>query len=210
MQVFCKKNAKIFCQFKKKQYLCTRFSKKQPLCGVGLSGKVATVAQLVEQRIRNAWVGGSSPPSGSKKKNHLEVVLFRFGMKHAGYIVLLLLSIGIRLFTPEQQAVALSADQVECTIQSMPTPSFDGIHGEPVIIHGGWSVETYVPTHFSVHSERTSFGKHRTRTCFLRRMLLHYQSYFIAYRGEERSETTPFCASTGSAYYVYALRRLLC
>ena len=28
----------------------------------------ATVAQLVEQRIRNAWVGGSSPPSGSKKE----------------------------------------------------------------------------------------------------------------------------------------------
>ena len=29
--------------------------------------KNATVAQLVEQRIRNAWVGGSSPPSGSKE-----------------------------------------------------------------------------------------------------------------------------------------------
>ena len=27
----------------------------------------ATVAQLVEQRIRNAWVGGSSPPSGSRR-----------------------------------------------------------------------------------------------------------------------------------------------
>ncbi len=26
----------------------------------------ATMAQLVEQRIRNAWVGGSSPPGGSK------------------------------------------------------------------------------------------------------------------------------------------------
>ena len=25
------------------------------------------MAQLVEQRIRNAWVGGSSPPSGSKR-----------------------------------------------------------------------------------------------------------------------------------------------
>ena len=30
------------------------------------SASDATVAQLVEQRIRNAWVGGSSPPSGSK------------------------------------------------------------------------------------------------------------------------------------------------
>ena len=29
---------------------------------------IATVAQLVEQRIRNAWVGGSSPPSGSKHR----------------------------------------------------------------------------------------------------------------------------------------------
>ncbi len=27
----------------------------------------ATMAQLVEQRIRNAWVGGSSPPGGSEK-----------------------------------------------------------------------------------------------------------------------------------------------
>ena len=32
--------------------------------------RFATVAQLVEQRIRNAWVGGSSPPSGSKNKPH--------------------------------------------------------------------------------------------------------------------------------------------
>ena len=32
----------------------------------------ATVAQLVEQRIRNAWVAGSSPASGSKHK-HLEM-----------------------------------------------------------------------------------------------------------------------------------------
>ena len=28
----------------------------------------ATMAQLVEQRIRNAWVAGSSPASGSIKK----------------------------------------------------------------------------------------------------------------------------------------------
>ena len=27
----------------------------------------AELAQLVEQRIRNAWVGGSSPPSGSRE-----------------------------------------------------------------------------------------------------------------------------------------------
>ncbi len=28
---------------------------------------IATVAQLVEQRIRNAWVAGSSPASGSQR-----------------------------------------------------------------------------------------------------------------------------------------------
>ena len=27
---------------------------------------IAELAQLVEQRIRNAWVGGSSPPFGSR------------------------------------------------------------------------------------------------------------------------------------------------
>ena len=48
----------LFGQFKKKQYLCSRFREKH-----------ATVAQLVEQRIRNAWVAGSSPASGSKWKN---------------------------------------------------------------------------------------------------------------------------------------------
>ena len=51
---------KLFGSFKKKQYLCSRFREKH-----------ATVAQLVEQRIRNAWVGGSSPPSGSKKERFL-------------------------------------------------------------------------------------------------------------------------------------------
>ena len=36
---------------------------------------IATVAQLVEQRIRNAWVGGSSPPSGSKRRITSMVIL---------------------------------------------------------------------------------------------------------------------------------------
>ena len=35
------------------------------------------MAQLVEQRIRNAWVGGSSPPIGSNRRNAF-VLLFRF------------------------------------------------------------------------------------------------------------------------------------
>ena len=39
-------------------YFCTRFF---------ANDAIATVAQLVEQRIRNAWVGGSSPPSVSEE-----------------------------------------------------------------------------------------------------------------------------------------------
>ena len=41
---------------------------------------IAELAQLVEQRIRNAWVGGSSPPFGSKMPLPLteEVSLFLY------------------------------------------------------------------------------------------------------------------------------------
>ena len=35
------------------------------------------MAQLVEQRIRNAWVAGSSPASGSKHRIKLKNVLDR-------------------------------------------------------------------------------------------------------------------------------------
>ncbi len=34
--------------------------------------RIATLAQLVEQRIRNAQVEGSNPLSGSKQKNQTE------------------------------------------------------------------------------------------------------------------------------------------
>ena len=46
----------LFAYVKKMHYFCTRFK------------QIATVAQLVEQRIRNAWGAGSSPASGSKQK----------------------------------------------------------------------------------------------------------------------------------------------
>ena len=36
----------------------------------------AIVAQLVEQRIRKAWVAGSSPASGSKQKKDILVGVF--------------------------------------------------------------------------------------------------------------------------------------
>ena len=38
----------------------------------------ADMAQLVEQRIRNAWVAGSSPASGSKVANHHSMVRYFF------------------------------------------------------------------------------------------------------------------------------------
>ena len=37
---------------------------------------LAIVAQLVEQRIRNAWVAGSSPASGSKRKKKASALFF--------------------------------------------------------------------------------------------------------------------------------------
>ena len=49
--------------------------------------RVAIVAQLVEQRIRNAWVAGSSPASGSKRRKRVSTLFFFF---------LCSLSIGLR------------------------------------------------------------------------------------------------------------------
>ena len=37
---------------------------------------LAIVAQLVEQRIRNAWVAGSSPASGSKRRKRVSALFF--------------------------------------------------------------------------------------------------------------------------------------
>ena len=48
---------------KKKYYLCIAFNKRHRLFAICL----AELAQSVEQRIRNAWVGGSSPPFGSNE-----------------------------------------------------------------------------------------------------------------------------------------------
>ena len=54
----------------KKLYLCTAF---------------ADMAQLVEQRIRNAWVGGSSPPIGSKAFPILFLHLSKYPIHHPVY-----------------------------------------------------------------------------------------------------------------------------
>ncbi len=40
----------------------------------------ANMAQLVEQRIRNAWVGGSSPPIGFLIESALRVHLFYWSL----------------------------------------------------------------------------------------------------------------------------------
>ena len=48
---------------KKKYYLCIAFNKRHGLFAICL----AELAQSVEQRIRNAWVPGSSPGIGSLK-----------------------------------------------------------------------------------------------------------------------------------------------
>ena len=53
---FCKKNVEIFGQFKKKQYLCTRFRQER-----------GAIAQLVEQRTENPCVAGSIPGVTTKK-----------------------------------------------------------------------------------------------------------------------------------------------
>ena len=60
----CKKNRHLLVYFKKKQYFCTRFATE-------FANAIAIVAQLVEQRIRNAWVAGSSPASGSKQRKRV-------------------------------------------------------------------------------------------------------------------------------------------
>ena len=61
---FYKKNAKIFGQFKKKQYLCTRFRQER-----------GAIAQLVEQRTENPCVPGSIP-GGTTKDFDFEVFFY--------------------------------------------------------------------------------------------------------------------------------------
>ena len=49
---------------------------------------LAIVAQLVEQRIRNAWVAGSSPASGSTKKR-TTIGSFFFALVDVNYHVVI-------------------------------------------------------------------------------------------------------------------------
>ena len=131
-------------------------------------------------------------------------------MKRVGYILLLLLGIGIRLYTPAQELTVQPVSTTDFVVQQNNHHALVGIQGEPLTIASEGSVQISVPTHFSSIAYRVTFGKNRTRTAFLRKMIRHYQPVFIVFRGQERLETSPFCSSAGSAYYVYFLRRILC
>ncbi len=140
-------------------------------------------------------------------------------MKRFGYILLILVSIGIQLFAPKYKpaippsdnSTAQSVHMSGCAIQQTDYHTFVGIQGEALTLaNNGSNITTSVPTRFSAHSERTPFGKNRTRTAFLRKMIHHYQALFIVFRGQERLETSPFCSRPASTYYVYFLQRLLC
>ncbi len=132
-------------------------------------------------------------------------------MKRFGFILLTLVSIGILLFVPKDKPAAEPVHTSGCVVQQTDLHALVGIQGEPLTLaSAGGRITTSVPTHFSSNTERTSFGKNRTRTAFLRKMIHHYQPVFIVFRGQERLETSPFCSSAGSTYYVYFLRRILC
>ena len=107
----------------------------------------------------------------------------------------------------EYEGTIASAD---CAVQQMNYQALTGIQGEPLIIAGSGSVEAQVPTTLSGSSRRVNVGKNRTRTAVQRTLIQNHQPSFIIFRGKERLESSPFAASAGSTYYVYALRRILC
>ena len=136
---------------------------------------------------------------------------FAFEMKRFWYILLILVSIGVQWFEPMDKPTAKPVHTSCCAVQPTDHHMLVGIQGEPLTLaNNGSNITTSVPTHFSANTERTPFGKNRTRTAFLRKMIHHYQPVFIVSRGQERLETSPFCSSAGSTYYVYFLRRILC
>ena len=132
-------------------------------------------------------------------------------MKRFGFILLTLVSISILLFVPKDKPAAEPVHISGCVVRQTDLHALVGIQGEPLTLaSAGGRITTSEPTHFSSNTERTSFGKNRTRTAFLRKMIHHYQHVFIVFRGQERLETSPFCSSAGSTYYVYFIRRILC
>ena len=88
-------------------------------------------------------------------------------MKRVGYILLLLLGIGIRLYTPAQELTVQPVSTTDCVVQQDNHHALVGIQGEPLTIASEGSVQISVPTHFSSIAHRVTFGKNRTRTAFL-------------------------------------------
>ena len=131
-------------------------------------------------------------------------------MKRFGYILLLLLSIGIHFFSPKPSSTVLPNTSAGCTVQQNDHGALVGIQGEPLTLTTTGHAQFSVPTHFSYSAERVHFSKNRTRTAFLRKMIRHYQPVYLVFRGKERLETSPFASSVGSTWYVYGLRRILC
>ena len=78
------KITKIYAIYQKYLHICEKSSTFAAAFGnygshnTTLRSASAIVAQLVEQRIRNAWVAGSSPASGSKKKKTSFMGVFLF------------------------------------------------------------------------------------------------------------------------------------
>lgn len=131
-------------------------------------------------------------------------------MRRIGYILLFLLSLGIRLLSPEITPVVRSNASPDCTVQQTSQCAMLGIQGEPLTITGSAHTNISAPTHFSYSAQRVQWSKNRTRTAFLRKMIQHYQPVFLSFRGKERFESSPFATPVCRTYYVYGLRRILC
>ena len=131
-------------------------------------------------------------------------------MKRVGFILLLLVSIALHFFSPKSMPSVQPITSADCTVQQMSHSTLVGLQGEPLTITTSGHAQLSTPTHFSYSAERVHFGKNRTRTAFLRKMIHNYQPVYLVFRGKERLDSAPFATPVGSAYYVFALRRILC
>lgn len=131
-------------------------------------------------------------------------------MKRVGFIILLLVSLALHFFTPKSETPLQPSTSADCSVQQTNHCTLVGIQGEPLTIATGGQAQISAPTHFSYSAERVHFGKNRTRTAFLRKMIHHYQPVYLVFRGKERLDSAPFATPVGSTYYVYGLRRILC
>ena len=105
-----------------------------------------------------------------------------FEMKRFWYILLILVSIGVQWYEPMDKPTAKPVQTSGCAVQQTDHHTLVGIQGEPLTLaNNGSNITTSVPTHFSANTQRTPFGKNRTRTAFLRKMIHHYQPFFYCF-----------------------------